>query len=207
MNTILITGGIGTGKSTFSHMLREELGDNCHFFDCDEAVYHLLETKEITNKISEVFGDGVTNENGSVNKTHLRNLMLDDKGAKKKMEEIIHPLVYTACLESREAAEKAGKSIFMVDVPLLFDSDFSLENQGTVVVSCSLKVQMARLMARNQINEQEAFRRLSWQMANQEKIPLANFVVWNDGDYPSLRSQATLFAATLRSTLSINDRT
>ena len=107
---IAITGSIGTGKSTVSNIIKS-MGFNV--IDCDKIVHHLYEQRDIILQVKELFPNVVINNN--INRKELGRIIFNDKLAKKKLEELIHPFV-------RKELEQVKDKLVFVEVPLLFES-------------------------------------------------------------------------------------
>src|ERR1043166_4159958 len=93
MPTIGITGGVATGKTTFSHCLRELLPD-AEFFDADQAARSLTdEDPEVKKEIREVFGTDIYSKSGDLNRGQLRAIIIESAVKRKALEQILHPRI------------------------------------------------------------------------------------------------------------------
>ncbi len=149
MPAIGITGGISTGKSTFVECLRELL-PVATFFDADEAAHALLNRPEVENQIRREFGAGVFSPAGDLNRTMLRAIVFVDATKKLALERILHPRIRrqwrTEATRHRNSAD-----FFFADIPLLYETGGETLCDRVVVVACSYKVQLGRLMERMSI--------------------------------------------------------
>ena len=193
MPAIGITGGISTGKSTFSNYLCEIL-PAAKFFDADKAAHDLGELPEVKQKIRAEFGSNVFSPDGDLNRQKLRTIVFGDATRKRALEQILHPRIRR---QWRAEAKRHRNSpdFFIADIPLLYETGGETLCDRVVVVACSQNVQLARLRERMSLKDTEAERMIRSQMPLEEKIALADHVVWNDGSRAALMEQARFLAA------------
>jgi len=193
MPAIGITGGISTGKSTFSNYLCEIL-PGAKFFDADKAAHELGEVSEVKQKIRAEFGSSVFSPDGDLNREKLRTIVFGDASKKRALEQILHPRIRR---QWRAEAKRHRNSpdFFFADIPLLYETGGETLCDRVVVVACSQKVQLARLRERMSLKDTEAERMIRSQMPLEEKIARADHVVWNEGSRAALMEQARFLAA------------
>ena len=192
MPAIGITGGISTGKSTFSNCLCEIL-PRARFFDADKAAHDLVQLPEMKQKIRAEFGSSVFSRNGDLNREKLRAIVFGDATKKRALEQILHPQIRR---QWRTEAKRHRNSpdFFFADIPLLYETGGETLCDRVVVVACSQKVQLARLVERMSLKNTEAEQMIRSQMPLEEKIARADHVVWNDGSRAALMDQARFLA-------------
>jgi len=166
-----LTGSLGMGKSTTAKMFAEE-GVPVH--DADAAVHRLYEA-EATPLIEAAF-PGTTVE-GKVNRDVLGRRVLGNAAAVKMLEKIVHPLVQKAEERFLAEAERAGATVAVLDIPLLFETGGEKRCDAVVVVSAPSEVQRVRAFERLGMIEQKFHRILANQMPDAEKRARADFVV------------------------------
>src|ERR1700737_5320711 len=151
MPAIGITGGVATGKSTFSDYLRELLPD-AQFFDADKAARFLTDQDpEVKREIGAVFGTDIYSSSGDLNRGQLRAIILESAAKRRALEQILHPRIRRQW--SAEAQRHRNSSdFFLADIPLLYETDGETLCDRVVVVACSLEVQLARLRRRRAID-------------------------------------------------------
>jgi dephospho-CoA kinase len=193
MPAIGITGGISTGKSTFSDCLGGIL-PGARFFNADEAAHALTKLAEVKEEIRAQLGSGVFSRDGDLNREKLRAIIFGDATKKRVLERILHPRIRR---EWRAEATRHRNSpdFFFADIPLLYETGGETLCDAVVVVACSHKVQLVRLMERMSINDTEAEQMIRSQMPLEEKMARADHVVWNDGSRAALMEQARFLAA------------
>jgi dephospho-CoA kinase len=199
MAVIGVTGGIGSGKSTFSKMLADHLG--ARLFDADSAARELLESdpavrQEIT---SEIFAEAYTPD-GKPDRAAIRRLVFQDPAAKARLESILHPRIRERWTQL--AAEcRQNATPLVVEIPLLFETGAERFFDRIATVACSHETQLARTAARG-LPRDEAESIIRSQIPLERKTTLAYFVVWNDGSLTNLENQASELAKILQKPLS-----
>lgn len=199
MAVIGVTGGIGSGKSTFSKMLADHLG--ARLFDADSAARELLESdpavrQEIT---TELFAEAYTPD-GKPDRAAIRRLVFHDPAAKARLESILHPRIRERWTQL--AAEcRQNATPLVVEIPLLFETGAERFFDRIATVACSHETQLARTAARG-LPRDEAESIIRSQIPLERKTTLAYFVVWNDGSLTNLENQASELAKILQKTLS-----
>ena len=193
MPAIGITGGICTGKSTFCECLREIL-PAAKFFNADEAARALVELPEVKQEIRSQFGSGIFSSDEALNRAKLRAMIFGDATRKRALERILHPRIRR---QWRAEAKRHRNSpdFFFADIPLLYEAGGETLCDRVVVVACSYKVQLSRLMERMSIKAAEAQQMINSQMPLEEKIGRGDHVAWNNGDRATLAEQARFLVA------------
>jgi dephospho-CoA kinase len=193
MPAIGITGGISTGKSTFSDCLRE-LVPSAKFFDADLASHSLAELPEVKQEILGQFGSGVFSPTGDLNRAKLRAIVFENATKRRALEQILHPRIRRQWMAQAER-HRNSPDFFFADIPLLYETGGERWCERVVVVACSRNVQLDRLAKRISLKDSEAEQLINSQMALEEKIKRADHVVWNNGDRATLVEQAKSLVA------------
>ncbi len=197
MNILALTGGIATGKSTILKLL-QHLDSDLVSFDCDQSVQGLLERGEVIDSIAHTFGEEMKEREGKLNRKALRERVFRAPEERKKLESILHPLVREECLEKLELSRKTTpSSLFIADVPLLFESGFDFGQESCLVVATSEKTQRMRLKERNGFDDNLITSIIAAQLPILEKVALADVVFWNEGPPHQLKCQLSRFLKTL----------
>jgi dephospho-CoA kinase len=193
MPAIGITGGISTGKSTFCECLREIL-PAAKFFNADQAAHALVELPEVKQEVRAEFGSGIFSSDEALNRAKLRAIIFGDATKKRALDRILHPRIRR---QWRAEAEKHRNSpdFFFADIPLLYENGGETLCDRVVVVACSYKVQLSRLMERMSIKASEAQQMINSQMPLEEKIRRGDHVAWNNSDRATLAEQAQFLVA------------
>ncbi|MCA3272870.1 MAG: dephospho-CoA kinase [Roseomonas sp.] len=144
MKIIGLTGGIGMGKSTASATFRRH---RVPIFDADRAVHDLQAVGGRAVRPIEAAFPGTT-QGGAVNREALRRAVLGNPTALKQLERIVHPLVRDAEKRFLASARRAGKSLVILDIPLLLETGGQKRVDLVVVVSAAAAVQAVRVLRR-----------------------------------------------------------
>src|SRR5712691_6023518 len=167
MPAIGITGGVSTGKTTFCDCLRE-LVPAAKFFDADQAARELVDLDpEVQKELAAEFGSGIFSSNGRLNREQLRAIIFQDAAKKRALEQILHPRIRR---QWSAQAKTSPSQFFFADIPLLYETGGETLCDRVVVVACSYKVQLGRLMERMSIKASEAEQMINSQMPLEEKI-------------------------------------
>ena len=178
-----LTGSISMGKSVTAGLFAEA-GVPVH--DADAAV-HCLYEGDATAAVEAAFPG--TTADGKVDRTKLAAWVLDDPGAIRALEAIVHPLVRESERRFLAAAAAKGTRLVVIDVPLLFETGGHERVDAVVVVSAPAEVQRARALARPGMTEQKLAAILQKQMPDAEKRARAHFVVDSSRGIDSARAQ------------------
>jgi len=180
MTTVVgLTGGIASGKSTVANMIRN-LG--IAVIDADVIAREVVEVgQEAYYKIIETFGDGILQEDRTINRAELGAIIFNNEDKRKALNNIVHPAVRAKMNELKTEYIKKGEKVIVLDIPLLFESKLTHLVEKIIVVYVDREVQVKRLMERNGLTLEEAEARIHSQMPLSEKIPLADAVLNNNG--------------------------
>jgi dephospho-CoA kinase len=188
MPAIGITGGISTGKSTFCDCLREII-PAAKFFDADLAARSVAELPEVKREILGQFGRQVFSPEGDLNRAKLRAIIFANATKRRSLEQILHPRIRRQWMAQAER-HRNSPDFFFADIPLLYETGGETLCERVVVVACSHKMQLDRLLKRIRLKGSEAEQIINSQMPLDEKIKRADHVVWNNGDHATLMEQA-----------------
>jgi dephospho-CoA kinase len=176
-----LTGNFGSGKSTALKMF----GDmGAVTVSADAVVHDLLKTPEIKARIGTLIGD-IFDAAGEVDKARVAAAVFSDPALRRKLEALIHPSVMARI---RALGRHNEGRIAVAEIPLLFEGGFEGDVDVTVTVTSGAEESVARLV-RKGFTQEEAARRLSAQMPQEEKAVRSDFVVDNSGDIENTRRQ------------------
>ena len=170
MKLIGLTGSIGMGKSTVGKMFIER---GIPLFDADAAV-HELYRQELVEAVEEAF-PGTTGADG-VDRVKL-SAALNDDGAMKKLEAIVHPAVGKKRKKFLQEAKDNGASAVILDVPLLFETGGENRVDVSVLVSAPAEAQRERVLQRPGMSVEKFEAILARQMPDEEKRRRADFII------------------------------
>jgi dephospho-CoA kinase len=178
---IVLTGSIATGKSTVSKLLTS-LG--FQIIDADKIAHEILDEQH--QSIAEMFGEKFVSE-GKVDRKALGAIVFTDNDKRKKLEALLHPLIYDEIERLSEQEDKLGKPYF-IDIPLFFEGGrYPIEK--SLVVYTPKEQQLERLMQREGYTEEEALNRIQTQIPVEEKRKLASYVIDNSATLTQLEKE------------------
>ncbi|MBD2863832.1 dephospho-CoA kinase [Paenibacillus oceani] len=175
-----LTGGIACGKSTVAAMLVRR---GAILIDADQIAREVvLPGAPALGAVAERFGESVLNEDGSLNRKALGEIVFKEEAARKDLEAILHPQIRAMMKERMEEANRlTPDKLVVVDVPLLFESKLEFMFEETLLVYIPRELQLVRLMERDGISAEQAERRLAAQMPIDDKRALADAIIDNSG--------------------------
>lgn len=184
---IIITGGIGCGKSVVCQLLKV-MGHTV--YDCDKEAKRLMTSDSLLRQqLIQLFGPDTYLRDGSLNKTYLSAQIFNHADLLKQMNALIHPAVARDIKSRIEKGERKNSPLF-VETAIHFESGFNLLVQPDQVwcVASPIEIRIARAMQRDNATREKILARMDNQMPQEEKIKLSDAVIWND-DVHSLIEQ------------------
>jgi dephospho-CoA kinase len=178
-----LTGSLGMGKSATAAMFAAE-GVPVH--DADAAVHGLYEGAAV-EAIEAAFPG--TTSGDKVDRDKLSKHVLGDAAAMKRLEQIVHPLVWQAEQRFLAEAERKGATVAVLDIPLLFETGAEKRCDAVVVVSASPDLQRARAFERPGMTEAKFQALLAKQMPDADKRARADFIVDSGQGFEVARAQ------------------
>ncbi|MBU5212528.1 dephospho-CoA kinase [Heyndrickxia oleronia] len=182
-----LTGGIASGKSTVSNLLRRK---GFAIVDADIAARKVVEIgKDAYKQIVEAFGPEILQQDQNLDRKKLGTIVFHDEEKRLMLNQIVHPAVREYMQKEKETALKQGKETVIMDIPLLFESNLGYMVDQTILVYVEQSTQLQRLMDRNQFTEAEAMARIQSQMPLEEKIEKSDAVINNNGTIDETEQQ------------------
>lgn len=186
MLNIAITGGIGSGKTSVTEILR-----SCGYTVIDADAM----SRELTSSggraipyIREKFGPGFIMEDGSLDRAKMRDLIFRDPAKKALLEEGTTRVVLEDIEAIRSQKEKAGEKALFYDIPLLFETGTEGEYDAVWVVSADLALRAARIMERDGIDAGMIDLIMDSQEDDEVKKAKADLVIYNNGTMEDLET-------------------
>ena len=185
---LAVTGGVATGKSTVSKML-EELG--APLIDFDVLARQVVEPgKPAWKEIVDYFGRQVLQEDETIDRKKLADVVFRDMEKRKKLEGFTHPRIFEQFHKQvDEIAARTAEPVIQVSIPLLIELDLQYRFHKVLLVYAPRKMQIERLMERDGMNREAAENILKAQLPIDEKLGYADYVIHNEGTLEETRRQ------------------
>jgi len=183
-----LTGGIATGKSTVSAILKKA---GCVIIDADRIAREVVKKGlPAYRKIIDTFGDNILSPDGEIDRSALGDIIFNDPQKKQLLNRIVHPYVSKETnLQLKHIEKTHPNTIVILDIPLLLEAQIHKALSEVIVVYVPEHTQIKRLMQRDGISETDALARINSQMPIEEKKNLATIVIDNSGTRENTRKQ------------------
>ena len=189
-----LTGGIASGKSTVSAMLAE-LG--AVIIDADALAREVVQrgSPGLDAVVAE-FGNALLTSEGDLDRAAMGSLVFGDAAARKRLEAIVHPLVFERMVALEEAA--AEDDLVVHDIPLLAEGGRGDTFDAVIVVDCPPELQIARMMSDRGWTREDAESRIAAQAVREQRLAIATHIIDNTGDIDELRDRVVAVFVDLR---------
>ena len=181
-NAIVLTGGIASGKSTVSSLMKLY---GFRVIDADSIAHEVLENSQ--SEISNTFGSEFIKDN-RVDRKALGSLIFANKEQRAKLEAIVHPKIKERIHQEALKLEQFKKP-YLIDIPLFFEREGVYNIDKVIVVYTPKEIQLERLIKREGLNELEAIQRIEAQLPIEEKREKATFLIDNSKDLAHLQKE------------------
>ena len=191
-----LTGNIGSGKSTVARLFAAR---GIPVIDADGLLREVQAPGQPAHaEIAAAWPEAVAPD-GGIDRKRLGRVVFADPAARKRLEAITHPRIQELSRARAGALADAGHALALYEATLLVESGRHKELAGLIVVTASPATRLARVVARDGLNEEEVRARMRAQMPEEEKVRLATHVIDNDGDLAATEAQVDRIIAELRS--------
>jgi dephospho-CoA kinase len=179
-----VTGGIGSGKST---VCEEFAALGAPVIDTDQVAREVVApgTPGLAALVA-AFGQDILNDQGELDRRRMRQQVFANPALRQQLEAILHPLIRTG---TQEKIEAAGYPYCLVCIPLLVERGGVNRVDRVLVIDVPEAVQIARVIARDELTASEAAAIMQSQASRQQRAAVANDVLENSGPLSALRPQ------------------
>lgn len=175
MKKIGITGGIGSGKSGVSGLLRVM---GVPVYDCDREARRLMnDDPAIRADITALAGSGAYTPEGPLDRRYLAAFMFGSADKVEAVNAIVHPAVRADF--RRWAAEREAFDVVAIESAILFEAGMKDDVDAVVLVYTPREERLQRTMARDGATEEQVRARMDSQMSDEDKLPLADYIIRN----------------------------
>lgn len=190
-----LTGGIASGKSTVSAILTE-LG--AVVIDADRLAREVVaKGTPGLQQVVEAFGPEILTEDGEMDRAAVGRIVFEDEHQRKRLESIVHPLVFERYAALEAAAPEDG--IVVHDIPLLAESGRVADFDAVIVVDTPRETQVERMLRDRGMTREDAESRIAAQATREQRRAIATYVIENTGTREDLRQRVTEVFEQLRS--------
>ena len=186
MFIIGLTGGIGSGKSAATKILKEIGLKN---IDLDQITHDLMKPGKIGYiEIKKEFGEKYIDINNAIDRKLLRDEIFSSLELKKRIESILHPIIFKEC--NKKLNKLKHEKYLVLVIPLLFETKtYANLIDESLLIDCSFRTQIERVINRDDVSEALANKIIKNQMSRDKKLLLADKVILNDGNIHNLKVQ------------------
>lgn len=187
-----LTGGIASGKSTVSSLFHRH---GASIVDADRIAREVVEPgRPALQAVVEAFGQRTLNEDGTLNRKRLGEIVFQDADKRKQLESILHPEIRRIMRERLNKLERDNpRGLHIADIPLLFESGLQSMVEEVVLVYVPPEVQIERLIARDNLSREQAEQRLAAQFPIERKKAMADYMIDNSGSVEQTEQQVITY--------------
>ena len=200
MKTLVITGGIGSGKTVVAQYLSSK---GIPVYDCDsrtKALYY--ENPLVVMDIEEALGESVTDQDGVLDRKKLGAIIFGDKSKLAKVEEIVHPMVYEDFVRWRDDRVKEAPFVVMESAIFLEKPLFHDLADAVILVKAPNFLRVERAARRDNINAKTVRQRMKAQRFDRRRV---DAVILNGSDIPTLYKKVDKAMVKLKDKLTDKD--
>ncbi len=181
-----ITGGIGSGKTTVCKLF-EALGVAVYYAD-DRAKFLMQHEHFLIDQLKQNFGEDIY-DHGQLNRAMLAQKVFGNKEQLALLNSLVHPVVFRDTERWYQEQLTAKPPYVLKEAALLVETGAYKLLDQLIVVSAPLDVRLQRVVARDKVAAAEVTQRMNNQLAEEEKLKLADFVIENNSDLEALKIQ------------------
>ena len=181
-----ITGGIGSGKTTVCKLF-EDLGVAVYYAD-DRAKFLMQHEHFLIDQLKQNFGEDIY-DHGQLNRAMLAQKVFGNKEQLALLNSLVHPVVFRDTERWYQEQLTAKPPYVLKEAALLVETGAYKLLDQLIVVSAPLEVRLQRVVARDKVAAAEVTQRMNNQLAEEEKLKLADFVIENNSDLEALKIQ------------------
>jgi dephospho-CoA kinase len=180
MKLIGLTGGIGSGKSTVAGMF-QTLGAPVYESD-QRAKVLMTENDAVRSSLQDLFGNDAYLPGGQLNSSEIAKKVFSDPVLLKQLNAIVHPAVYLDLLAWGEEANQKAAPYLIQESAILFEENLTDRFHAIILVVADEDIRIDRVAKRDNTTTEKIRQRMKHQWPDQDKIPLSDYIIHNDGE-------------------------
>ena len=192
-----LTGGIGSGKSTVAAIF-STLG--IPVYQSDYRAKELMTHPDLQKQIKNLLGEEAYHADATLNRGWIASRVFTDAILLDQLNSIVHPAVYQDLLNWSKQENQVKAPYLIQESAILFEENLTARLTGAILVVADKETRIARVMQRDNVTRESVLKRIENQWDDARKIPMSDYVIFNDNDR-SLIQQVKDIDAAIRSTL------
>lgn len=172
-----LTGGIGSGKSTVARKF-VDLG-LCDYYNSDERAKAMYFNDNVRSQIKELLGEEAYISDTEINRKYIANIVFSDKLMLQEVTKILNPFIKA---DFEEFKNKSEKTFIIKENAILFESNDYKNIMINILVVAPLEIKIERVIKRDNTTREEVLKRINNQWTDEQKIPLAQYIIKNNGN-------------------------
>lgn len=185
---IAVTGGIGSGKSTVTSLLKAQ---GFAVFSCDEINRELWQDEEYLQGLAQLFPDCTVG--GTIDKGQLSRSVFLDAEKLKQLNDYAHPRI----MKTLDERMRSENGLVFAEVPLLFEGGYRNRFDGVIVVVRNTERRITSVMARDGVSREDVLRRIARQVSYDTICDSSCYPIDNNGDREELENKLRQIVAQL----------
>lgn len=187
MIIIGLTGGIGSGKSVAQHYIASK---GIPVIDADQISKEIvMPGAQALIEIVDVFGSNILNNDGSLNRKELGNIVFSDKEKLDTLNDIMHKKIIN---EIKQRLNHIHAPIVVIDAALLIETELYQIVNEVWVIDIHTNLQIERVKKRDNLSKEEIMKRIKSQLPREKRNQYADVIIDNSGTYNDLYSKLDL---------------
>lgn len=180
MKVIGLTGGIATGKSAVSTLLREKT--KFPVIDADQIARDIVAPgSPVLAQIAARFGQDILTADGAIDRAALGKKVFANPALLKTLNSLTHPAILAQIQKALTILEQQGYGLVFLEVPLLYETGMDKLCDAVILVTAHPHIQVERLKSRSGLSDEECRKRIASQWPTDKKSPLAQYLIDNSG--------------------------
>lgn len=202
-----LTGGIASGKSTVAKYFKELSID---VISADEVARFLMQANtKLVKKIDTLFQEEfnspkLLDSENELNRSLLREIIFDNPLARRRLDELTHPVISTEIVKRIHTAES---DYVVAEIPLLIEANMQELVNRILVVQSASDIQVSRIIHRDKVSKQQAEKILDAQLTNQQRSAYAHDIIDNNGNIDKLKNSVNILHQTYLQIAMIDSQT
>ncbi len=190
MKIIGLTGGIASGKTEVANIFKKH---GIYVIHSDEIGHQVLSLPEIKEKIVQLYGEEILTNN-QIDRIKLGEIVFSNPEERNRINQLIHPVVIADIINRIQQARDNGHNIVIIESAIIAEEKDNVPEwfNGTILVLCPEELRIQRLMNSRNLTYEEARQRIQAQRKPEEKLPLAKWIIHNDGDFSKLEKETEI---------------